>query len=100
MSVWWKLHDLNGSMKKRANSTRCSRCNLYFSKGHKSCPHCSGMSNAELESVLRERKKNIINIDQVMILLVVILSVFVLLVYLKRVPERIIKRSHSCHSGC
>ncbi len=58
LSMYWRFKRLEEQVKQRATMQKCERCSLLYQKSLPQCPHCAGISDAELRALLAQRARS------------------------------------------
>jgi len=48
---------LLGQQLKSKKSRQCSRCELFYHQSQENCPHCTGLSDRQVEELIENHKK-------------------------------------------
>lgn len=51
----WLFHRIEQNIKRRKTQQRCGRCHLFYLKTAVQCPHCSGLDDRQLSSLLEQK---------------------------------------------
>jgi len=80
MSIAWSIERARKLAERRKKQNKCDRCGLFYFKTLDKCPHCSELPGYKVKSLIKQRKKERINIGKYMFIgmFVIVLALYII----------------------
>jgi len=80
MSVAWSIERARELAERRKKQKKCDRCNLFYFKTLDKCPHCSELPDYKVKLLIKQRKKERINLGKYMFIgmFVIVLALYII----------------------
>lgn len=80
--MWYFAKIVDEKIKKRNNQQFCERCGQLYDIFEDECPRCTGVSDQNLEILLKQRKGYRVGLSKLMYLAIVVLFIIIFILNL------------------